>query len=77
MGGSPRGLVVLPDVLGLRPLFDDLVARLAKEQGWTVCAFELWAGRESLSLPDRLAAAGSLDDARVLGDAAAAADATG
>ena len=72
-----RGLVVLPDVLGLRPLFDDLVARLAKEQGWTVCAFELWAGRESLSLPDRLAAVGSLDDARVLGDAAAAADATG
>jgi carboxymethylenebutenolidase len=72
-----RGLVVLPDVLGLRPLFDDLVARLAKEQGWTVCAFELWTGRESLSLPDRLAAAGSLDDARVLGDAAAAADATG
>jgi len=53
------------------------VARLAKEQGWTVCAFELWAGRESLSLPDRLAAAGSLDDVRVLGDAAAAADATG
>src|SRR4029434_104217 len=39
--------------------------------------FELWAGRESLSLPDRLAAVGSLDDARVLGDAAAAADATG
>jgi carboxymethylenebutenolidase len=72
-----RGLVVLPDVLGLRPLFDDLVARLAKEQGWAVCAFELWAGRESLSLPDRLDAAGSLDDARILADAVAAADATG
>jgi carboxymethylenebutenolidase len=72
-----RGLVVVPDVLGLRPLFDDLVARLAREQRWTVCAFELWAGRESLSLPDRLAAGGSLDDARILGDASAAADATG
>ncbi len=72
-----RGLVVIPDVLGLRPLFDDLVARLAREQGWAVCAFELWAGRESLSLPDRLAAGGSLDDARILGDADAAADATG
>jgi carboxymethylenebutenolidase len=72
-----RGLVVLPDVLGLRPLFDDLVGRLAKEQGWAVCAFELWAGRESLSLPDRLDAAGSLDDARILADAVAAADATG
>jgi carboxymethylenebutenolidase len=66
----------MPDILGLRPLFDDLVDRLAVEQGWTVCAFELWAGRESLALPDRLAAAGSLTDARILGDAEAAADAT-
>jgi carboxymethylenebutenolidase len=57
-------------------LFDDLVARLAEEQRWTVCAFELWAGRESLPLPDRLAAGGSLDDTRILGDASAAADAT-
>ena len=73
---SSRGLVVIPDVLGLRPLFDDLVARLAKERGWTVCAFELWAGRESLSLPDRLAAGGALDDTRILADADAAADAT-
>ena len=71
-----RGLVVIPDVGGLRPLFDDLVARLAAEQGWAVCAFELWPGRESLSLPDRLAEGGTLDDARILGDACAAADAT-
>jgi carboxymethylenebutenolidase len=71
-----RALVVVPDLGGLRPLFDDLVARIADEQGWTVCAFELWPGRESLSLPDRLAAGGSLDDARILGDASAAADAT-
>jgi carboxymethylenebutenolidase len=71
-----RGLVVVPDIGGLRPLFDDLVARLADEQGWTVCAFELWPGRESLPLPDRLAAGASLEDARVLGDAVAAADAT-
>ncbi|MGH9228403.1 MAG: dienelactone hydrolase family protein [Acidimicrobiales bacterium] len=71
-----RGLVVVPDIGGLRPFFDDLVGRLAEEQRWAVCAFELWAGRESLSLPDRLAAGGSLDDARILGDATAAADAT-
>src|ERR671910_1917932 len=71
-----RGLVVVPDIGGLRPLFDNLVARLAEEQGWTVCAFELWPGRESLPLPDRLAAGGSLEDARILGDAVAAADAT-
>jgi carboxymethylenebutenolidase len=77
-GGSPqRGLVVIPDIGGLRPLFDDMVARLAREQGWVVCAFELWPGRDDLpTLADRLDAAGTLDDAQVLGDTAAAADAT-
>jgi carboxymethylenebutenolidase len=77
--GEPfRGLVIVPDIGGLRLLFDGLVARLAREQGWTVCAFELWAGRDDLpTLADRLAAGGSLDDELVLGDAAAAADATG
>lgn len=77
--GTPtRGLVVVPDIGGLRPLFDDHVARLAGENGWVVCAFELWPGRDDLpTLADRLAAGGSLDDGRVLGDAVAAADATG
>jgi carboxymethylenebutenolidase len=70
--------VVLPDIGGLRPLFDDMVARLAREQGWVVCAVELWPGREDLpTLADRLNAGGSLDDGRVLGDAVAAADTTG
>jgi carboxymethylenebutenolidase len=72
-----RGLVVLPDIGGLRPLFDDHVARLSRETGWCVCAVELWPGREALAVPERLQAGGTLDDARVLGDAVAAADATG
>ncbi|HET6949566.1 MAG TPA: dienelactone hydrolase family protein [Acidimicrobiales bacterium] len=77
-GEPTRGLVVVPDIGGLRPLFDDLVARLAAENGWTVCAFELWPGRDDLpTLADRMAAGGSVEDERVLGDAAAAADATG
>ena len=76
-GEPTRGLVVVPDIGGLRPLFDGHVARLAADNGWTVCAFELWPGREHLDLADRLAAGGSLDDERVLGDAVAAADATG
>jgi carboxymethylenebutenolidase len=77
--GAPpaRGLVVLPDIGGLRPLFDDHVARLSRETGWCVCAVELWPGREDLAVPDRLATGGMLDDARVLGDAVAAADETG
>ena len=76
-GPAGRGLVVVPDIMGLRPLFDDLVARLAEEQGWSVCAFELYPGLEHLEVADRLAAGASLDDDRVLGDAVAAAEATG
>ena len=72
-----RGLVVIPDIGGLRPLFDDHVARLAADNGWAVSAFELWPGREDLDLQARLGSGGSLDDERVLGDAVAAADATG
>lgn len=74
---ATAGLVVVPDVMGLRPLFDDLVGRLAAEQQWTVCAFELFAGREHLTIEERLEAARELDDARILADAMAAADATG
>jgi carboxymethylenebutenolidase len=74
---ATRGLVLIPDIGSLRPLFDDMVARLATENGWVVCAFDLWGGRDDLTtIEDRLAAGGTLDDARVLGDAVAAADAT-
>ena len=76
-GPSVRGLVVIPDVMGMRPLFDRLVARLAAENNWSVAAFELYPGREHLEVADRLATASELDDARVLGDAMAAADLTG
>jgi hypothetical protein len=31
------GLVIAPDIFGLRPLFDDLVARLAVEDGSHCC----------------------------------------
>ena len=76
-GPADRGLVVIPDIGSLRPLFDDHVARLAAENGWVVCAFDLWGGRDDVTtLEARLAAGGTLDDERVLGDAVAAADAT-
>jgi carboxymethylenebutenolidase len=77
-GPADRGLVLIPDIGSLRPLFDDHVARLAAENAWVVCAIDLWGGRDDVpTLEDRLAAGGSLDDRRVLGDAVAAADATG
>jgi carboxymethylenebutenolidase len=76
-GAEPtRGLVLIPDIGGLRPLFYDLAQRLADDNGWAVCTFELWPGREDLPLADKLAGGGTLEDERVLGDAAAAADAT-
>jgi carboxymethylenebutenolidase len=70
-----RGLVLLPDIGGLRPLFVDHAQRIADEQGWAVCVVEPWPGREDMSLTDRLGAVGTLSDTRLLGDASAAADA--
>jgi len=73
-GRAVRGLVLVPDIGGLRPLFDDLCARLAAEHGWAVIAPEPWPGREQLPLEERLAVVGSLDDRRLLDDCTAAAD---
>lgn len=76
-GAPTRGVVLLPDIGGLRPLFDQLCADLAARHRWTVCAPEAWSGREDLAVPERLERAGELDDDVVLGDALAAADQTG
>jgi carboxymethylenebutenolidase len=70
-----RGLVVIPDIGGLRPLFDDLCQRLADDNGWAVCAVEPWPGRESMPLEERLESVGSIDDDVMLADLHAAADA--
>jgi carboxymethylenebutenolidase len=74
---SGLGIALDPDIGGLRPLFDDLCARLATEHGWTVCAPEPFPGRESMPLEERLAAVGGIDDAHHLGALREAADATG
>lgn len=75
--GPTFGLVVIPDIGGMRPLFDDLVSRLANDHGWVVCAFEPFPGLEDKPLEWRLDNVGALDDQRLLADAVAAADATG
>ena len=74
--GASRGLVLIPDLMGLRPLFDELVARLAAEQDWTVCAPQVFPGREDLAAEERMAAVCELADNQVLADVLAAADAT-
>ena len=71
-----RGLVIVPDIGGLRPLFTDMAQRIADEQGWAVATFEPWADHEAAAtIPERLEQVAQLTDARLLGDAAAAADA--
>jgi carboxymethylenebutenolidase len=68
-----RGVVVVPDIMGLRPLFDDMVARLADEYSWSVAAVEPFPGRESMTLEERIGAMAGLDDARQLEDIVATA----
>lgn len=74
---AARGLVIVPDIMGLRPLFTDLADTLAAQHGWSVAVVEPWPGQEGLELDARLASVGSLADAQVAGDVAAAADALG
>src|ERR1700761_8280160 len=76
--GTPtRGLVLWPDIMGLRPLFDELAARLAEENSWVVCSPEIYPGQEQLALEGRFEAAKMVDEDERLADAVAAADACG
>jgi len=74
-GAQGRGVVLAPDIMGLRPLFDELCARLAADHGWAVCAPEPFPGREHL--PPGKREIGSNDDAVAVGDLVAAADLLG
>ena len=65
---------MVPDIMGLRPLFDDMVAHLAETYGWAVAAVEPFPGRESMALEERMPAMAGLDDDRQLAAIAAAAD---
>lgn len=81
--GATRGIVVIPDIWGLRPLYADMVDDLADRTGCSVIAFEPFPGQDlpGAAVPDALAvrstALRSTDDARLLGDAVAAADLLG
>ncbi len=74
---ATMGLVIAPDIFGLRPLFDDMVGRLSSVWSMNVCAVEPFPG---LDLGDdvdpRLAAVPNLDDEIHLRDLLEAADAT-
>ena len=70
------GVVLFPDIMGLRPLFDDMCAQLAVEHGWVVCAPEPFPGREDLPVDQRLGVMADFDDAELRQTAVLAADAT-
>src|SRR5438270_673416 len=77
--GMPRaGLVVHPDMMGVRPLFDDLCRRLATH-GFAVCAPEPFVRapvevRAEADSAARMAHVKELDDDLQIGDLEAAAD---
>ena len=68
-----RGLVLAPDIRGLRPLFDEHCARLAAEHAWAVCAPEPFPHNGSTPLEERLELVRTLNDDQQVGDLVAAA----
>lgn len=74
--GDPlRGMVLAPDVNGLRPLFDDMAARLAADHGWAILAVEPYPDAETTPLDQRLA--GRIDVPRIVDDLVRGADELG
>lgn len=72
------GLVIAPDIFSLRPLYEDLVKRLATEWQMSVCAVEPFPGKIlGPEIEPRFAAVKDLDDEKHLRDLHEAADALG
>jgi carboxymethylenebutenolidase len=76
-GSGSLGVALAPDIMGLRPLFDQLCSDLASDHGWLVCAPEPFPGRESLSLDERFAHLPHMSDEIQVRDLVEAADRTG
>lgn len=74
---ATAGLVLWPDIMGLRPLFHGHAQRLADDLGWVVVVPELYPGEEDMAMEQRHARAAHFVDADKLADGLAAADATG
>ena len=71
-GESLRGVVIAPDVHGLRPLFDEMAARLATDHGWAVLAVEPYPDGADIPLDARLD--GAIDVDRIVTDLQLGAD---
>lgn len=68
--GAKRGLVIAPDIMGRRKLFDDMAARLSSTQSWHVIVVEPFRNRTFAtdSTEERHAVMHELDDDDVVGD---------
>jgi carboxymethylenebutenolidase len=77
--GEPRGgVVIAPDIFGLRPLFDELAARIAAEHQVVVCAVEPFPDHDlPQDVQARYAVVGAKDDDASLRDLLEGAEATG
>jgi len=77
--GEPQlGLVIAADIWGLRPLFEDMAARLANEWRAVVVVPDPFPGQDlPHEIEPRQAAVQAKDDRSMLQDLADAADATG
>ncbi len=80
---NERGLVIIPDIMGLRQLFVDMAKDLSEKWNANVCTFDVFAGHEfkeaeyEESLKDHVAVVPSLQDSRLFADVSDAADQTG
>ena len=76
--GRPKaGIVLVPDIMGLRPLFEEHCARICKEWKVSVCAPELFPGGDKWGLDQRMKKAKMLKDEDKIADILAAAQRTG
>ena len=66
--GADTGLVLIPDIWGMRPLFDDLARRLANEWNVSVAVVEPFPTPPGDSMEERFEAVPKLDDSRLFGD---------
>ncbi len=68
--GAKRGLVIAPDLMGRRKLFDDMASGLASSQAWNVVVVDPFRGRtfSTATTDERHQVVPSLDDDEIVGD---------
>ena len=67
------GLVIWPDIFGLRPLFIEHATRLANRHAWNVVVVEPYPRHTEASIEERQQLTATMDDADKLADTVAAA----